>query len=59
MQPQQEIAKYTGDVLSIGVVAGTLMDWLPPLAAVLTIVWTVIRILETKTVQRCIKRWRR
>ncbi len=56
MQPQQEIAKHAVDVLSFGVVAGTLMQWLPPLAAGLTVVWTLIRIWETKTVQRWVKR---
>ncbi len=59
MQTQQEIAKHAVDALSVGVVAGTLMQWLPPLAAGLTVVWTLIRIVETKTVQRCIKRWRK
>lgn len=59
MQTQHELAKYTLDLASLGVVFGTLMQWLPPLAALLTIVWTLIRIYETKTVQRCIRRWRR
>lgn len=32
------------DVLSIGVVIGTLMQYLPPAAALLSIVWTGIQI---------------
>jgi hypothetical protein len=36
-----------------------MMNYLPPLAALLTVVWTLIRIYETKTVQRCIKKLRR
>lgn len=59
MQAQQELAKHTLDLASLGVVVGTLMQWLPPLAALLTIVWTLIRIWETRTVQRCIGRWRK
>ena len=40
------------DVTSIGVAVGSLADMLPAIAAVLTIVWTIIRIYETATVQR-------
>jgi len=40
------------DVTSIGVVVGSLADILPAIAAVLTIVWTIIRIYETKTIQK-------
>jgi hypothetical protein len=40
------------DMLSFGVVVGTLTAILPPFAALLTIVWTGIRIYETHTVQR-------
>lgn len=59
MQAQHELTKHALDLASLGVVLGTLMQWLPPLAAMLTIVWTLIRIYETKTVQNCIRRWRR
>ena len=47
-----EQAKHIVDALSIGTVAGTLAGVLPSMAAIFTIVWTVIRIYETKTVQR-------
>lgn len=43
--------KNTLDALSIVTVVGTLMDMLPSIAATLTIIWTVIRIYETDTVQ--------
>ncbi len=46
-----EVAKYTGDLLSFTVVVGTLAQWLPSVAALFTIVWTAIRIWETRTVQ--------
>ena len=47
-----EQAKHVVDALSIGTVAGTLAGVLPSMAAIFTIVWTVIRIYETKTVQK-------
>ena len=43
--------KYMVDALSLVTVLGTLVDMLPSIAAVFTIVWTAIRIYETKTVQ--------
>ena len=49
-------AKQAGDLLSLGVVLATIADWLPSVAALLTIVWTAIRIWETRTVQRLVKR---
>ncbi len=47
-----ETAKLAGDVLSIATLLGSLAHILPSVAAILTIVWTVIRIYETATVQR-------
>lgn len=44
--------KPAGDILSFGVVLATLASWLPSIAAVFTIIWTAIRIYETKTVQQ-------
>jgi hypothetical protein len=46
-----EGVKVTGDILSVATVLGTLAQWLPAVAALFTVVWTVIRIYETKTVQ--------
>lgn len=51
-----EDAKHLIDALSIATVVGTLVDMLPSVAAVFTIVWTVIRIWETDTVQRWVKK---
>ena len=51
-----EDAKQFVDALSIATVVGTLVDMLPSVAAVFTIVWTVIRIWETDTVQRWVKK---
>ena len=46
-----ETAKHVVDALSFATVLGTLVDMLPSIAAVFTIVWTGIRIWETSTVQ--------
>lgn len=47
-----ESTKTLVDGLSVVTVVGTLGDVLPPLAALFTVVWTLIRIYETKTVQK-------
>lgn len=57
-EPYSESAKTVGDILSITTVVGTLTQVLPSVAAIFTIVWTVIRIYETKTVQAFLKRGR-
>ena len=47
-----DATKHMIDGASVLTVLGTLAQVLPPLAALFTIVWTIIRIYETKTVQR-------
>ena len=47
-----EHAKQIVDGLSMATVVGALVDLLPAIAAIFTIVWTGIRIYETKTVQK-------
>jgi len=37
----------------------TIAGWLPAIAALVTILWTGIRILETQTVQKLLKKFRR
>ncbi|CAB4134643.1 hypothetical protein UFOVP274_16 [uncultured Caudovirales phage] len=44
--------KHVVDGLSVVTVVGTLVEVLPSIAAIFTIVWTGIRIWETPTVQR-------
>lgn len=51
-----ETVKHVVDALSIVTVVGTLIDMLPSIAAMFTIVWTAIRIYETDTVQGLIGR---
>jgi hypothetical protein len=51
MTDHQETTKHVVDALSVVTVLGTLVDMLPSIAALFTIVWTAIRIYETDTVQ--------
>ncbi len=53
-----ETAKYAIDALSIVTVVGTLVDMLPSIAAIFTIVWTGIRIIETDTVRGLVRKIR-
>lgn len=46
MLDHAENAKTIGDVLSAGLALGTVAQFLPQVAAVLSIAWTVIRISE-------------
>lgn len=48
--------KYATDGAAVGVWLGALLNQLPAIAAILSIIWTVIRIYETKTVQRWLGR---
>lgn len=52
----QEAIKHVGDALSVSVVVATIASWLPAIAAVMSIVWTAIRIYETSTVQKWLGR---
>jgi len=51
-----EHTKHVIDGASIATVLGTLANILPAMAALFTIVWTAIRIYETKTVQSWLKK---
>jgi hypothetical protein len=52
----QEEAKVAVDALAVTTTVSTLMGWIPAVAAALSIIWTVIRIFETDTVQNLIHR---
>jgi len=54
-----ESAKQAVDALSLGTVVATVAGWLPAVAAIFTIVWTAIRIYESRTVQNLVIRLRR
>ena len=51
-----EGTKHAVDALSVVTVVGTLVEFLPSIAALFTIVWTGIRIWETDTVQKLLGR---
>lgn len=55
-QQAVEQVKHAVDYASVAIVVGTLADWLPPLAALVTLIWTLIRIYETDTVQKLLGR---
>jgi len=46
-----ESTKHAVDAISVFTVVGTLMEFLPAVAAIFTIVWTGIRIWETDTIK--------
>jgi hypothetical protein len=46
-----EGTKHVVDALSVVTVVGTLVEFLPAVAAIFTIVWTGIRIWETDTIK--------
>ena len=55
-QHSPETIKHAVDGLSIVTVLGTLAEILPALAALFSLVWSLIRIWETETVQNWLKR---
>lgn len=55
---EQEQLKHVGDALSIGTIVATFAGWLPALSALAALIWSCIRIYETKTVEAWRKRWR-
>jgi hypothetical protein len=52
----QETFKHILDGASIITVIGTLVEFLPAVSAILSIVWVAIRIWETDTVQKLVYR---
>ncbi len=58
MTDDVEQMKHVADMFAVGGTIGVLVGWLPAVAAIVTIVWTLIRIYETKTVKELIAAWR-
>ena len=56
MNHMDESTKHVVDAASIFTAVGSVLAWLPSVAALFTIVWTGIRIYETKTVQKWLKK---
>lgn len=46
-----DTASRVMDTLSVSTAVATVAGWLPAMAALVTIIWTGIRIYETRTVQ--------
>lgn len=44
-----ETVKHVVDAISITTVLGTLTAWLPPMAALVSLIWGLMRIYETWT----------
>lgn len=55
---KMEHVKQTVDALSITSIAATLFGYLPEISAGVGLIWTLIRIYETKTVQKLLSRRR-
>ena len=53
-----DTAKQVCDCLAIGIAVAAVIEYLPAAAALLSMVWTAIRISETRTVRRWLARWR-
>ncbi len=51
--------KHVVDTVSVITVVGTLVDALPAIAALLSIVWTLIRIFESETIKNLLNKFRR
>lgn len=56
MHHKTEVVKHVGDVAAAGITVGTIAQILPSIAAVLTIIWTGIRIWEMDTVQKLFRK---
>ena len=48
--------KSAFDVSSFAIVGATFLEWLPAVAALLSIGWSLIRLWETKTVKKWFRR---
>lgn len=54
MSLHPETVKGGIDVLSVTVVVGTFVDYLPQIAAAASLLWSILRIFETNVVQSLI-----
>lgn len=51
-----ETGKLLGDIGAVGVWLAAMAEWLPAMAALASLVWALIRIYETDTVQKMLGR---
>jgi hypothetical protein len=60
--PPSDVIQHAVNTLATATILSTLVGWLPPIAALLGIIWFLIQIFESKTGQRFvrwIKFWKR
>ena len=55
-EQNQETLKYALDGAALITVIGTLVEFLPAVSALLSIVWVAIRIYETETMKKLLNR---
>lgn len=48
------IVSWLGNGISLGMILSTLIGWLPAIAALIGVIWYMVQIYESKTVQRWI-----
>jgi hypothetical protein len=53
---EHENLKQCIDISCLGVTLGAIASWLPPLSALASLVWALIRIYETDTIQKLLHR---
>lgn len=58
VQVQEQLKQIT-DAVSIGTIVATIVGWLPSIAAFISIIWGLIRIWETRTLQNLVARRRK
>jgi len=51
-----ETTKHLIDLSAIFTAVGTMLSWLPHMASLFTIIWMIIRIWETKTIQKLVNK---
>ena len=47
-----EESKQAVDIIAASTAIGSMLQWLPPLASLLTCIWMLIRIVESSSVQK-------
>lgn len=57
-EDKTEILKTGTDYVAVAVTSAAVLEWVPAGTACLTFVWMLIRIWETKTVRKLVKRRR-
>lgn len=61
LRMQQELAKAVGDGIAASITVGALLKYIPAIAALFTLIWTLMRIYEMLAgegaIAKMIKRW--